>query len=84
MWAQLAAAKRSGAKMAYVAMFDEMDEGTQIFKVAKNVPIGESPLLSYGDLPSDFYLRLTGEGGKLFRSEIPCDGDLPEACVGLD
>ncbi len=32
LWSQITAAKSSGAKMIYVAMFDEADEATAIFK----------------------------------------------------
>lgn len=32
---------RAGAEMIYVAMFDEIDEGTAIFKCAKEVPTGK-------------------------------------------
>ena len=31
-WKQIAGAMESGAEMIYVAMFDEIDEGTAIFK----------------------------------------------------
>lgn len=49
-----------GARQLYVAMFDEMDEGTCIFKTSSEVPAGESPFLTYGEgVPPDFYLRLT-------------------------
>ena len=42
LWKQLMGAIRAGAEMIYVAMFDEIDEGTAIFKCAKKVPVGES------------------------------------------
>ena len=32
---------QAGAEMIYVAMFDEIDEGTAIFKCAKKVPVGK-------------------------------------------
>ncbi len=61
---QFDAYRAVGAKTAYVAMFDEMDEGTAIFKCAPDAPEG---FLTYGDLPSDFYLRLVGEETKKMR-----------------
>ena len=71
LWSQFTAAKRAGAKMIYVAMFDEVDEGTAIFKCTNDVPVGDgSKFVTYEALPSDFYLRLTGAGGKLLRREI--------------
>lgn len=39
-WSQITAAKRAGADMLYVAMFDEVDEGTAIFKVTNDPPVG--------------------------------------------
>jgi hypothetical protein len=69
-WSQFKAAKESGAQMAYVAMFDEVDEATAIFKCTNNPPVGDGvEFLTYEGLPSDHYLRLTGEGGKLLRGE---------------
>ena len=42
----------------YLAMFDEIDEGTAFFKCANEVPVGESPFLSFEGVPSDRYLWL--------------------------
>ena len=65
--------------MIYVAMFDEIDEGTAIFKCTNDVPVGaESKFLTYDGLPSDFYLRLTGNGAKLLRGEIPLSEKIPQ------
>ena len=41
LWSQFVAAKRAGAEMIYVAMFDEVDEATAIFKCTNNPPVGE-------------------------------------------
>ncbi|MBI3875185.1 MAG: xylosidase/arabinosidase [Verrucomicrobia bacterium] len=72
LWSQLVAAKRSGAQMIYVAMFDEVDEGTAIFKCTSDAPgNGDTRFVSYEGLPSDFYLQLAGAGGKLLRGELP-------------
>jgi len=74
LWTQFAEAKRAHATMAYVAMFDEVDEGTAIFKCSNDVPVGaNSRFLTYDGLPGDYYLKLTGQGGKLLRGEIPVD-----------
>jgi hypothetical protein len=69
LWSQFAGAKKAGASMIYVAMFDEVDEGTAIFKCTNNPPVGINPFLTYEGLPSDHYLWLTGEGGRLLRGE---------------
>ncbi len=78
LWSQFAAAKRAGAKMIYVAMFDEVDEGTAIFKCTNDVPVGgAAKFLTYEGLPSDFYLKLTGVGAKMLRGEIPLSDKIP-------
>ncbi len=78
LWAQAVTAKRSGATSLYVAMFDEMDEGTQIFKVSNDVPVGDSQFLNYSPHAPDYYLRLTGAIRRLFRDQIPDTDELPE------
>ncbi len=78
LWEQLTAAKRSGAQMAYVAMFDEVDEGTAIFKCTNDAPVDEkSKFVTYEGLPSDFYLKLVGAGAKLVRGEITAGDGFP-------
>ena len=64
--------------MLYVAMFDEVDEGTAIFKCTDDPPTGNGGVfLSNGGLPSDFYLQLTGQAGKLIRDEISASNNTP-------
>jgi len=78
LWAQFLAAKEAGAEMIYVAMFDEVDEGTAIFKCTNDPPVGEGvAFLTYEGLPPDFYLRLTGQGARLLRGEIPATPSVP-------
>lgn len=78
LWSQIMAAKRVGSEMIYVAMFDEVDEGTAIFKCTNDPPVGEGvQFLGYEGLPSDYYLRLVGAGGKLLRDEIPLTDSVP-------
>ena len=80
LWSQFVAAKRAGATMIYVAMFDEVDEGTAIFKCTNDAPVSEpSKFLTYEGLPSDFYLRLTGAGGRMLRGEQPVTESIPAA-----
>ena len=61
-----------GANMLYVAMFDEVNEGTAIFKVSNSPPRpgGVDMFVTYEGLPSDEYLWLTGQAGRALRGEI--------------
>jgi len=77
LWKQYGEAKKAGATMIYQAMFDEMDEGTAIFKCTNDPPVGASRFLTLEGLPSDYYLWLTGQGGKLLRGEIKANAELP-------
>ena len=60
----------NGAKMLYIAMFDEIDEGTAIFKIARKVPVpapkSEFVPLEEG-VPSDRYLTLAGEAARRLK-----------------
>jgi len=79
-WSQIAAAKRAGADMLYIAMFDEIDEGTAIFKVTNSPPVGPGEgvqFVTFEGLPSDHYLRLTGLAGKVIRGEHPASDEFP-------
>ena len=77
-WAQYDAhIREGGVKMIYQAMFDELDEGTQIFKVTDDPPVGESRFLSYGGLPGDHYLWLAGEAARRLRRELPSTPEIP-------
>ena len=77
-WSQVAAAKRAGAQMLYVAMFDEVDEGTAIFKCTNQPPVGPGvQFLTYEGLPNDHYLRLTGLAGKVIRGEMAASDEPP-------
>jgi hypothetical protein len=82
LWSQVIANKKAGADMLYIAMFDEVDEGTAIFKCTNNPPTSDgSKFLTLDGLPTDFYLRLAGEAGKLFRGEIPLSTEVPAAIL---
>ena len=82
-WRQAYNVISAKAPMIFVAMFDEVDEGTAMFKLAPTadqLPVGGNliPLDIDGcDLPSDWYLRLGGETGKMLRGEIPLNPKIP-------
>jgi hypothetical protein len=71
--------------MIYCAMFDEVDEGTAMFKLAPTqaqLPVEGTfvPLDADGvTLPSDWYLRLANEAGKMLRGEILLTNQIPIA-----
>ncbi len=77
LWRQYAEAARLGVTMIYQAMFDEIDEGTAIFKCTNDPPVGESPFVTYEGLPSDHYLWLVGQGGRAIRGELEVSNELP-------
>ena len=57
-------------------MFDEVDEGTAIFKVTSSPPT-QGRFVGYDGLPSDWYLRLTGEATRLLREKKPIPAEIP-------
>jgi hypothetical protein len=84
LWTQFAEAKKAGATMVYQAMFDEVNEGTAIFKCTNEPPVGESSFVTYEGLPSDFYLKLVGHASRMFRGEVPVTEQLPEIGARMD
>ena len=76
-WRQAYNAVVAGCTMLYGAMFDEIDEGTAMFKIVadnQNLPIEAQDRLVYLNvdgcrLPSDWYLHLAEEGSKMLRHE---------------
>ena len=78
LWQQLSGAIASGAEMLYIAMFDEIDEGTAIFKCAHQVPVGASRFVAIDEeIGSDHYLWLVGQAGRMLRGEIPLSDAMP-------
>ena len=77
-WDQFAAAARLEIDTAFVAMFDEVDEGTAIFKVT-NSPPAPGHFDTFEGLPSDWYLRLTAEGSRLLRGQRASSPTIPSA-----
>jgi hypothetical protein len=77
-WQQISTALLAGADMLYVAMFDEVNEGTAIFKCTDNPPISKiAKFVNMDGKPSDQYLWLTGQAAKMLRKEVPLSIKLP-------
>ena len=78
MWRQFYNMTRLGCQGIYISMFDEFNEGNQIACTAEDAsmePIGTSSLYFTLDqdgthCSSDYYLRLTGDGGRMFKGQI--------------
>jgi hypothetical protein len=78
-WQQIVTTLNAGATMLYVAMFDEVNEGTAIFKGSDTPPQGNSvAFIDMDGKPSDHYLWLTGEAAKILRNEKPLSFKIPE------
>lgn len=77
LWAQYYHAQHVGCTMVYQAMFDEVDEGTAVFKCTNEPPTG-APFVTYEGLPSDHYLKLVGAAGRMLRGELKLTDVLPE------
>ena len=77
MWFQFATLRSLDVKSVYVAMFDELNEATQIFKTAEDASMMPAskwllPLDADGvHVSSDFYLRLVKDGGQMVKGFIP-------------
>jgi hypothetical protein len=74
---------RAGAPAIYVSMFDEFNEGNQIVKTAESqawMPT-DSGLLALDEdgtaCSSDYYLRLTGDGGRMLKKQIALTATRP-------
>jgi len=83
MWRQFYNVKRAGINSAYISMFDEYNEGNQIAKTAENksfIPVGSRYLGLDEDgvsCSSDYYLRLTKDGGKMIKGQISLTSSRP-------
>lgn len=76
MWRQFYNMCRAGVQGIYISMFDEYNEGNQIAKTAESqawTPTGSGFLALDEDgtaCSSDYYLRLTGDGGRMLKGLI--------------
>ena len=75
-WNQLSFLVSAGAKAIYISMFDEINEGTAIFKLTTEAPDGEKSKFVTVEEP-DKYLRLTGEAARMLRGETPLTFTMP-------
>jgi hypothetical protein len=76
-WRQFAIFRALGVRTVFVGMFDEVDEGTAIYKVANQTPVGKH-FGTYEGLESDWYLRLTGAATRMIRGDVPVSEKIPE------
>src|SRR5581483_3912994 len=83
MWRQLFNMVRLGADGIYISMFDEFNEGNQIVKTAESavsIP-SNSGLLGLDEdgtaCSSDYYLRVTGDGGRMLKGQIALTATRP-------
>ncbi|MGQ4487421.1 discoidin domain-containing protein [Streptomyces sp. SAS_281] len=83
MWRQFYNMGRAGVPSVYISMFDEYNEGNQIAKTAESrdwVPTGSGFLALDEDgtaCSSDYYLRLTGDGGRMLKGRLPVTATRP-------
>ncbi|MFK4120298.1 xylosidase [Streptomyces longwoodensis] len=83
MWRQFYNHVRAGVQSVYISMFDEFNEGNQIAKTAESqawVPADSGFLALDEDgtaCSSDYYLRLTGDGGRMLKRQIALTATRP-------
>ncbi|HET9877340.1 MAG TPA: glycoside hydrolase family 71/99-like protein, partial [Mycobacterium sp.] len=83
MWRQFYNMTRAGVQGIYISMFDEYGEGNQIAKTAENqamTPAGSGLLALDADgtpCSSDYYLRLTNDGGRMLKGQIALTATRP-------
>ncbi|EWM18549.1 glycoside hydrolase family 71/99-like protein [Kutzneria sp. 744] len=83
LWQQAAALRQNGVGQAFIAMFDEYDEGTAIAPLAEDssmIPTNQYFLTASADgtfLSSDFYLRLSGAATKMINGSAPLTPNVP-------
>jgi hypothetical protein len=83
MWHQFYNMIQIGSDGLYISMYDEYNEGNQIAKTAPtsaSVPTNSTFVTLDEDgtaCSSDYYLRLTGDGGKMLKKQIPLTATRP-------
>jgi hypothetical protein len=80
LWSQARARLHHGATSLYVAMFDEIDEATAIMKTIPTPPVHDTlQFVNEPHLPSDHYLRLTGQIAQALKTKKPLPEKAPSA-----
>jgi hypothetical protein len=83
MWRQFYNMVRVGAQGIYISMFDEYGEGNQIAETAPDTSMvpANSGLLALNEdgtaCSSDYYLRLTNDGGRMLKGQIALTATRP-------
>ena len=83
MWHIFYNATRTGCQSLYISMFDEFGEGNEIVATAETqatVPSGtDIPALNEDGTAcsGDYYMRLTGDGTKMFKGQIALTSTRP-------
>lgn len=93
LWRQFETAVSKGVSQIYATMFDEIDEGTALFKVTNTPPnningnnepnttrVGDYPpsvFQTLDGLSSDYYLWMTGEATRMLRKEVAVTQSIP-------
>nr|BFE71831.1 hypothetical protein GCM10020092_051320 [Actinoplanes digitatis] len=86
-WRSLYNMIRLGSQGLYVSMFDEFNEGNQIAKTAPtaaSVPTGSGIRALDEDgtaCSSDYYLRITADGGRMLKGQLALTATRPTAPV---
>ena len=75
-WEQFHELSKLGVDCVYVAMFDEVDKGTAVFKVTSSPPV-QGHFVGFEGLPSDGYLRLVGAAASRLRQRQPIPLEIP-------
>jgi hypothetical protein len=84
LWRQAMNARQAGATLLKIAMFDEVNEGTAVMKVVSKR--SQAPEQSFWltldadglTLPSDWYLRLSGQITRIFHGEAKPQEAVPQ------
>jgi hypothetical protein len=77
LWQQFVDAQKIGViNSAFICMFDEINEGTQIMKTTNHPPT-QFPFLTFDGATSDYYLRLVGTASKMLKANTPITPVIP-------